>query len=340
MGKKANSGMPIPMDDLRRKAQALEPISQEEAEFILNLPWDEFEKVMTISRAQADKISGNRIYFYYTGDKYPALSLTGEQCSLMCNHCKAELLKRLPPVRSSEELVKVCRNLERNGAKGCLLTGGCDAHARVPIGDFAEGIKRAKEETSLTLIAHTGPVEEEEIKQLKDAGLDGILLDIVGSPETTKKIYGIEIPEKRYIDTLKSCENYGISIISPHVCVGLDYGKLSHELNSLRIIQSITPTTIVIIALMPLLNTPMKDVRVNPEDVARIVAVAKLMFPSIPITLGCAKSAGDLRSRIDELGIRAGVSAIAMPTESAREVAEELGYSIEKVETCCGVPPD
>lgn len=340
MGKKANSGMLIPMDDLRRKAQALEPISQEEAEFILNLPWDEFEKVMTISRKQADKISGKKIYFYYTGDKYPALSLTGEQCSLMCNHCKAELLKRLPPVRSSEELVKVCRNLERNGAKGCLLTGGCDAHARVPIGDFAEGIKRAKEETSLTLIAHTGPVEEEEIKQLKDAGLDGILLDIVGSPETTKKIYGIEIPEKRYIDTLKSCENYGISIISPHVCVGLDYGKLSHELNSLRIIQSITPTTIVIIALMPLLNTPMKDVRVNPEDVARIVAVAKLMFPSIPITLGCAKSAGDLRSRIDELGIRAGVSAIAMPTESAREVAEELGYSIEKVETCCGVPPD
>ncbi len=328
------------MSEIREKAESMEPISQEEAEFLLNLPWNEFNSVMDISRNQADKISGKRIYFYYTGDSYPALSITGENCSLMCNHCKAELLKRLPPVRSSEELVKVCRNLERNGAKGCLLTGGCDVHARVPIGDFAEGIKRAKEETSLTLIAHTGPVEEEEIRQLKDAGLDGILLDIVGSPETTKRIYGIEIPEKRYIDTLKSCENFGIPIISPHVCVGLDYGKLNHELNSLKIIQSITPTTIVIIALMPLLNTPMKDVKVNPEDVARIVAIAKLMFPSTPITLGCAKSAGELRSRIDELGIRAGVSAIAMPTKSARILAGEFNYATEDVETCCGVPPD
>jgi len=325
------------MSEIERKAEALEQISYEEGEFLLNLPWDEFEKVMNISREQADKISGKRIRFYYTGEKFPALSITGEQCSLMCKHCRAELLKRLPPVRSSEELVKVCTNLEKNGAKGCLLTGGCDVHARVPVGDFAEGIKKVKDETSLTLIAHTGPVEEEEIKQLKDAGLDGILLDIVGSPETTKKIYGIKIPEKRYIDTLTSCENYGISIISPHVCVGLDYGKLSHELNSLKIIQSITPTTIVIIALMPLLNTPMKDVKVNPEDVARIVAAAKLMFPSTPITLGCAKSAGELRSRIDELGILAGASAVAMPTERAREVAEELHYSIEKVETCCGI---
>jgi len=328
------------MSEIKGKAESMEPISYEEGEFLLNLPWNEFKKVMDISRNQADKISGKRIYFYYTGDKYPALSITGEDCSLMCKHCKAELLKRLPPVRSNEELVKVCMNLEKRGAKGCLLTGGCDVHARVPIGDFAQGIRKAKKETSLTLIAHTGPVGEEEIKQLKDAGLDGILLDIVGSKETTKKIYGIEIPEERYIDTLKSCENSGIPIISPHVCVGLDYGKLSHELNSLKIIQSITPTTIVIIALMPLLNTPMKDVRVNPEDVARIVAIAKLMFPSVSITLGCAKSAGDLRSRIDELGIKAGVSAIAMPTESAREVADELGYSIEKVETCCGVPPD
>lgn len=328
------------MSEIERKAKALEPISHEEAEFLLDLPWDEFQQAMTISREQADRIFGKRIYFYYAGDKYPALSLTGENCSLMCNHCKAELLKRLPPVRSNEELVKVCRNLEKNGARGCLLTGGCDVHARVPIGDFAEGIRRVKDETSLTLIAHTGPVEEKEVKQLKDAGLDGILLDIVGSPETTKKIYGIEIPEKRYIDTLKSCENSGISIISPHVCVGLDYGKLNHELNSLKIIQSITPTTIVIIALMPLLNTPMKDVKVNPKDVARIVAVAKLMFPSISITLGCAKSAGELRSRIDELGILAGASAIAMPTESARKAADELGYSIEKVGTCCGVPPD
>jgi len=326
------------MNDIRRKVESLEPISHEEAEFILNLPWDEFQQVMDISREQADRIYGKRIQFYYTGDKFPALSLTADKCDLLCKHCNAELLKRLPPVRSNEDLVKTCKNLDKTGANGCLLTGGCDLNARVPIGDFVDGIKKIKEETDLILIAHTGPVEENEIKELKQAGLDGILLDIVGSPETAKRIYGIEIPEQRYLETLKACENSNINIISPHVCVGLDYGKLSHELNSLKIIQSIKPTTIVIIALMPLLNTPMKDVRVNPEDVARIVSIAKLLFPKIPITLGCAKSAGDLRSRIDELGIKAGASAVAMPTENAKIFAEKSGYAIEEIETCCGVP--
>jgi len=321
------------------KAESLEAISYEEAEFLLDLPWDEFQQVMSLSRAQADRIYGKRIYFYYTGDRYPALSLTADHCDLLCKHCKAELLKRLPPIRNNDDLIRVCKNLKKRGAKGCLLTGGCDITARVPIGDFVEGIRKAKEETELILIAHTGPVEDHELEGLKKAGLDGILLDIVGSPETTKRIYGIEIPERRYLDTLVACENYGIDIISPHVCVGLDYGRLSHELNSLKIIQSIKPTTIVIIALMPLLNTPMKDTRVNPEDVARIVAIAKLMFPSTPVTLGCAKSAGELRGRIDELGIKAGASAVAMPTDNARILAEQSGYAIEEIETCCGIPP-
>jgi len=325
------------LKDIEKKAKKLASITPEEANFLLNLEWDEFRSVMELAREQADRLFGKILYFHYTGNNYPALSLTGEKCELMCKHCKAELLKRLIPIQNNEELIKVCINLEKNGAIGCLLTGGCDINARVPILDYIDGVREIKRRTNLSLVAHTGPVEVEEVSLLKDAGLDGILLDIVGSVETTKEIYGIKISKKRYRDSLIACQNSGIKIISPHVCVGLHDGKLKHELNALDIIKSIEPTTIVIIALMPLIKTEMKSVRVEAKDVAKIISIAKLMFPRVRITLGCAKSSGEERARIDELGIKAGVSSVALPTERAIETVKKLGYGIREVKTCCGV---
>ncbi|RLI90475.1 MAG: hypothetical protein DRO95_06125 [Candidatus Altiarchaeales archaeon] len=326
------------LTEIEKRAQKFKPITLEEAKFLLNLEWDKFSKIMKLAREQADGIFGKRLYFHYTGNNYPALSLTGEKCALMCKHCKAELLKRLIPIRNNEELIKVCINLEKNGAIGCLLTGGCDTNAKVPIVEFVDGIREVKRRTNLGLIAHTGIINKNEASLLKNAGLDGILLDIVGSKETTREIYGIEIPEEKYRDSLIACQDSGIEIISPHICVGLHNGKLKHELNALEIIRAIEPTTIVIIALMPLIKTEIRSIRVRAEDVARIISIARLMFPQIGITLGCAKSSGEERARIDELGIKAGVSAIALPTERAIETAKKLGYEIKEVKTCCGVP--
>ncbi|HIE34298.1 MAG TPA: hypothetical protein EYP86_04090, partial [Candidatus Altiarchaeales archaeon] len=117
------------LKDIEKKAKKLAPITPEEANFLLNLEWDESRSVMELAREQADRLFGKILYFHYTGNNYPALSLTGEKCELMCKHCKAELLKRLIPIQNNEELIKVCINLEKNGAIGCLLTGGCDINA-------------------------------------------------------------------------------------------------------------------------------------------------------------------------------------------------------------------
>ena len=55
---------------------------------------------------------------------WPAVSVTGSDCKLQCDHCKAKILESMIPARTPEALWRVaCEQIER-GARGLLLTGG------------------------------------------------------------------------------------------------------------------------------------------------------------------------------------------------------------------------
>ena len=326
--------------ELERKAFIGEPISFDEAKRFFRLNDEQaLESLFNVARNVANKHHGKHINFYYTSKYFPSVSITGIYCALNCKHCQRKLLKGLIPATTPKRFVKICEMLASLGAKGVLISGGYLMNGKLPIDKFSDAIAEVKKKTSLILIAHTGLLDFNEAKKLVDAGLDGAAVDIVGSSQTTKAIYGIEIKPKKYAYTLKALERAKAPIISPHVCVGLHFGELKSELESLRIISRVKPTTIVIIALMPLRGTPMENVKPSPTDVAKVIAIAKLMFPDVPITLGCARSKGTDRELIDELAIRAGITNIAIPTKRAIEAALSLKMEIQCYSACCAVPP-
>jgi len=287
-----------------------------------------------------ERVSGRTLNLYYTGDAFPAISVTGNSCALNCAHCGRHMLDGVHHAVRTEEIVAMAKGFEERGSLGILLTGGCRPDGSVPLDGFLDAIEIIKEETSLFLLAHTGIIDAPTAKALRKAGLDGVSLDVVGNAGTTRKVYGIDIPPGKYRESLLAFQEAGFDVISPHVCVGLDYGRTGHELQALDIISSITPTTIEVIALMPLKGTKMEGHRPEPMDVAKTVAVAQLMFPEVPITLGCAHSTGTGRAIIEELALKAGASAIALPTPRTERLAEEMGYDINRVRTCCAVPPE
>ncbi len=295
--------------------------------------------LLTLARTVSDRVFGKHINFYYTSNYFPALSVTGTECALNCKHCGKTLLQRLTPVTTPKRFVETCKKLAKLGAKGVLITGGCSMNATVPINRFLDAITEVKKKTKLVLIAHTGLVDYSEAKDLVNAGLDGAAVDIVGSVETAKAVYGIEISPKSYGSSLKALSRAKLPIISPHVCVGLDFGVLKHELVALRIISEIKPTSVVITALMPLRRTPMETVKPAPMDVAKVIAIARLMFPMIPITLGCARSKGTDRELIERLAIYSGATSIAVPTANTIKEAQSLGMNVESYAACCAVPP-
>ncbi len=300
----------------------------------------ELKELIHRSREISYKNFGQNINFYYTSNHFPAISVTGSACALNCKHCGRILIERLTPAITPRELVKACLKFHEQGSTGALITGGCTREGKVPLYHFLDAIKEIKEKTDLILIAHTGIVNYDEAKGLKEAGIEGVCVDIVGSEKTTREIYGTGLHPKDYEKTLKAFEKAKIENISPHVCVGLHYGKLMHELNALKIISSINPTNVVVIGLTNLKGTPMENVRINPMDLIKILCLARIKFPKSHISLGCARGKGELRAEIDKLAVLSGVNNVAVPTSMAYKEAKRLNLEIKEFKACCALLPE
>ena len=293
------------------------------------------EKLATESREIANENFGKKIEFYFS--TFPNISLTGTSCNLSCKHCNKKFLERMIPATTPKKLIKICKQLDQNGVVGCLLSGGSREDGTVPLDRFADAIAQIKKETNLVLMAHTGPLNREQVKVITKAGLDGALVDVIGTKGTIKEVYGINLSHKHFEKTLRAFEEAGIPNLSPHVIVGLHYGKLYGEFKALEMISEITPTNIVIVALIPTQGTSFEKVAApSPEDIATIIAHARKIFPTTTIALGCVRPGVDL-AKIDELSIKAGVNKIAVPSSHAIEVAKSLDLKIKIFDSmlCC-----
>ena len=293
---------------------------------------------MRKSKQQSLEKSGRKLNIFITSNNFPCVSLTGSRCQLNCKHCGGILLSRLIPTNPPEKLEQIALRLANNGAKGMLITGGCDTRGKVPTAAAAKSIKIVKQQTDLIVIAHTGFITPDEARALKDSGLDGIAFDVVGDADTVRRVYGLDVTGDDYLKSLQAISDAGINIF-PHVCVGLDFGKMCGELPALELIRHIKPTTVVITGLMPVAGTAMSSVKPDPHDFAEVFCRAVELFPDIPITLGCAHSSGRDREMIERIALESGVFNIALPTRSFVKYAHAEGYVIEYFGTCCGVLP-
>ena len=124
--------------------------------------------------------------------RYPAISITGNQCRLMCDHCKGLLLGPMVKAETPDDLFKRCRAFEKNGAHGVLLTGGSDLHGQLPWEPYLSAICRINAETDLFLSAHTGFPDHSICRQLKSVGVKQGLIDVMGDAETASSIYHLE----------------------------------------------------------------------------------------------------------------------------------------------------
>ena len=274
-------------------------------------------------------------YFRSPHEAFPSISITGSLCALKCKHCNGRVLDTMVPSMTPEGLFDVCVKLKKNGAIGCLISGGCLPDGSVPVDKFIDSIAEIKRELGLTVVVHTGVIDLPTAKRLKAAGVDAALIDIIGSDETIREIYHLDVTVSDYEQSLQAFHESGIPFV-PHVLVGLHYGKLKGELEALKMIAKYSPSAVITIAFMPIRGTPMENVNPpEPEDIARILASARLLLPETPIVLGCMRPKGEPRKKIDLLAVKAGVDAIAFPVEEAIQLAESLNLDISFSSLCC-----
>ncbi|MCW4021260.1 MAG: radical SAM protein [Candidatus Bathyarchaeota archaeon] len=274
-------------------------------------------------------------YFRSSRTTFPSISITGNFCSLNCGHCGAKILETMIPVQTPNELIEACTKIKEAGADGCLISGGCLPDGSVPIGRFVDAVAEIKRSLGLTVVAHTGLINVEAARRLKEVGVDAVSIDIIGSDETIREVYNLDASVRDYEESLKALEAAGMPF-TPHVLVGLHYGDLRGEVDALKMIGKHGPSALILIAFFPVRGTLMENVTPpSPETIIEVLVQARLMMPKVPLVLGCARPKGEHRKKTDVLAVEAGVNAIAFPSIEAVERAGELGLETSFSSLCC-----
>lgn len=277
-------------------------------------------------------------YACYPHPKFPTISITGGECALNCKHCNHRYLRHMISCLTPGVLFGTCSQLATNGSRGVLLSGGYNSRGYVPFEPFLDAIGRAKRETGLFFNLHTGLVPPSLARELGEAGVDMVSVDLIGADETIKHVLGIQRTTRDYERTLKVLAK-SIPRVVPHVCIGLHGGEVKGEFRALEMAAAADIAALVFLVLIPTKGTAFEGVEAPaPAVVGKLIAEARLKFPEIPLTLGCMRPRSGERVETELQALRSGVDRIEVPSAGTIRAAERMGLKVKRLDACCAVP--
>lgn len=278
---------------------------------------------------------------YNVWPDFPSISMSGEACALNCLHCGKIYLNDMVPATTPKMLEEVCAQLKSEGARGVLLSGGCDKQGKMLNLEKLLPTIRKVHDMDLIIKLHTGFVDEKLARRIADAGVDIASMEMVGNAKTVKKIFGLDATAEDYLQTFKNLWDAGIPHICPHICVGLHEGKLKGEITALELLKTeIVPSTIAIIVLRPTKGTKLENIRPpTGEDVEKVVTHARRLFPKTKIILGALRPRGsELKGRIAERvdieigALEGGIDGAEVPSKEMLADVVSRGFEIRKIQ--------
>ena len=333
------------MADWHGLAGAIEPLDGVELDAVL---------VAELARRHAgagDRTAG-RINFYTPTFKvyatselsgcgksaWPAVSITGGECKLACDHCKAKILEPMIPARTPEALWRVVNEQIAGGAQGMLLTGGSNHRNEVEYDAFYPVIRRIKDAFPAFRIAmHTALVDMDIARRMEASGIDAAMMDVIGAQDTISQVYHLKRSVADFERSLECLAATTMKVV-PHIVIGLHYGRMLGEWNALEIVARHRPDALVLVVVMPF-YAPETRPFVTPDtrQVGRFFMDAREALPGMPLLLGCARPAGMAKAQIDAYAVMAGLNGIAHPADGMVELAMRLEREVRVTPACCSI---
>ena len=271
-------------------------------------------------------------------NRFAVISVTGSHCDLRCGHCQGKLLESMIPAENPETFLQVTDRLRSDGAHGILVSGGANRNGEVPLEKFIPSIKAIKEkDPKFKVIVHTGLIRRKIAKELKEVGVDQILIDIIGDDDTIREVYHLGRRVKDYEETLWMLKEMGHRL-APHIIIGHHFGEIRGEWRALEMVTHVGVETIVLVILKTLLPVGKNHFKIpKPDEASRIAAIARILNPKIPIRMGCIRPAHPSKLEMEKGFIDSGVNTIAYPIQGTIEYAKEIGLETKFIEMCCSL---
>lgn len=239
------------------------------------------------------------------------LSIKTGACPEDCAYCpqsahfNTELEKeKLMPL---EAVIAQAKNAKASGAKRFCMGAAWRNPPKKDFPKVVEMIKAVKDvglETCVTL----GMLDDEQAKQLSEAGLDFYNHNLDTSPEYYKKI----ISTRTYDDRLETLERVRANGIN--VCCGGIIGMGEEQQDRIEFLLQLAnlpepPKSVPINKLIPVQGTPLEaDGEIDNTEFIRTIAAARIMMPSSIIRLSAGRA--DMSDEMQTLCFLAGANSI------------------------------
>ncbi len=273
---------------------------------------------------------------FYPGSSFPAISVTGRDCSLNCKHCSRKYLEGMVPATTPEDLLQIADAIAQRGGMGFLLSGGSDASGKIPLAPFVPAIKTIKSTTDLKVNAHVGLSSKAELKGLVESGVDAFSVDLYGDDATVREVLGLQAKSEDYFRVLDDLRELGAPRVAPHICIGIHEGKLGGEFKAIERLAKTAPDMLILISLIPTRGSAYEKVAVPDASLVRsVIERARAAMPDTKLVLGCMRSKLDRGSEYDL--VKSGLDGIVLPSTKTVERLQSDGYRIKKSANCCAL---
>lgn len=271
-------------------------------------------------------------------NSFPAFSVTAGACALMCDHCQAKILTPMIPATTPEMLEKKVRQLvESQELQGFLLSGGSNKRNEIRYPLFYPVIAKLKKDfPSLSIAIHSGLIDEAGARSMEAAGVDTAMMDMIGAEETIQDVYHLNRPVADFEATLAALCATSMNI-TPHIVIGLHYGRIVGESNALDIIARYKTQALVLVVIMPFYARAGTFETPKTLDIGHIFGAARRRLPERQVLLGCARPPGMHKRVVDTYAVMAGLDGIAFPADGAVAVAQAIGRPFHQEHACCAI---
>lgn len=271
-------------------------------------------------------------------NSFPAFSITAGACGLNCDHCQKKILEPMIPATNPDMLNQKVRHLvETQGLSGFLLSGGSNKKNEISYGRYLPVVEQLKRDyPELKVAVHSALLDERRAKEMESAGVDTVMMDVIGAKETIQEVYKLDRPVEDFEATLAALCTTTMEV-TPHIVIGLHYGRILGEANALDIVSRYDVTALVLVVIMPFYAKPGTFVTPDTVDVGRIFLEARGLMPDKQVLLGCARPPGMHKRVTDAYAIMAGLDGIAFPADGAVSVAHTIGRPFEQAHSCCSI---
>jgi uncharacterized radical SAM superfamily protein len=271
-------------------------------------------------------------------NSFPSFSITAGACGLNCDHCRAEILKPMVAATNPEMLDQKVRHLvATQNLQGFLLSGGSNRRNEIPYERYYPVVERLKRDfPSMKIAIHTALTDERGARAMESAGVDTAMMDVIGADETIREVYHLDRPVEDFEATLAALCSTSMEV-SPHIVIGLHYGRMLGETNALDIVSRHRVAALVLVVVMPFYAKPGLYAVPDAGDVGRIFGEARRRLADRQVLLGCARPPGLHKRVVDAYAVMAGLDGIAFPADGAVAVADAIGRPHHQEHACCSI---